>query len=173
MADTERIDPRDLVGWGEVFKNIETDEFNELALFAGGVSGSPMSLVPLVDENRHWFTSVTGAHLTAGPWEQMFCAHGRGATGRIRGAHALRDPRLFQQFCRSGQSSAPTIRLDWTRPLECEADCEPARRGTECEPANDGWLGVRFIAAAARARRSRRAGVNHMRVFPGGRVRRW
>ncbi len=82
------------VRWGEVFESIETDEFKELALLAGGVSGTPIALVTLIDENRQWFTSVTGAHITAGPWEQTFCAHAVEQRAVFVVPDALQDPRF-------------------------------------------------------------------------------
>ncbi|MBA3296172.1 MAG: GAF domain-containing sensor histidine kinase [Acidobacteria bacterium] len=75
MGDSEQSVAVEAVRWTEVFESIETNEFKELALLAREVSRSPIALVTLVDEERHWFTSVTGASLTAGPWEQTFCAH--------------------------------------------------------------------------------------------------
>ncbi len=63
------------VRWTEVFDSIEIDAFEELALLAGEISRAPIAMVTLVDEDRQWFTSVTGAHISAGPWEQTFCAH--------------------------------------------------------------------------------------------------
>ena len=74
--DAPRLSP--LVGsvpWTEVFENIEGDAFEELALLAGEVARAPIAMVTLVDEERQWFTSVTGAQIAAGPWEQTFCAH--------------------------------------------------------------------------------------------------
>lgn len=94
MGDPEERASLGSVRWGEVFESIETDEFNELALLAGGVSGAPIALVTLVDENRQWFTSVTGAHLTAGPWEQTFCAHAVQQRAVFVVPDALRDPRF-------------------------------------------------------------------------------
>jgi len=82
------------VRWTEVFEGIESDAFLELALLAGEVSRSPIALVTLVDEDRHWFTSVTGAHLTEGPWEQTFCAHAVRQTGLFVVSDAARDPRF-------------------------------------------------------------------------------
>ncbi|MBA2354829.1 MAG: GAF domain-containing sensor histidine kinase [Acidobacteria bacterium] len=63
------------VRWTEVFESMESDAFEEVARLAGEVSRAPIALITLVDEDRHWFTSVVGTHLTAGPWEQTFCAH--------------------------------------------------------------------------------------------------
>jgi len=75
MSDTYPTPSTPAVRWTEVFAAIEPDAFAELAILAGQVSRAPIALVTLLDENRHWFTSVIGAQLTEGPWEQTFCAH--------------------------------------------------------------------------------------------------
>jgi GAF domain-containing protein len=82
------------VRWTEVFETIEATEFRELALLARGVSGAPIALVTLVDEDRQWFTSVIGADLTAGPWEQTFCTHAVQQRAVFVVPDAVRDPRF-------------------------------------------------------------------------------
>lgn len=80
--------------WGDVFESIERDAFEELALLASEVSRAPIALVTLVDDDRHWFISVTGTHLTAGPWEQTFCAHAAKQRAVFVVPDARRDPRF-------------------------------------------------------------------------------
>ncbi|HXG57317.1 MAG TPA: GAF domain-containing protein [Vicinamibacterales bacterium] len=94
MGDTDQSGALGAVRWTEVFESIDADEFTELALLAREVSKAPIALVTLVDEDRQWFTSVTGARLTAGPWEQTFCAHAVQQHGVFVVPDALRDPRF-------------------------------------------------------------------------------
>ncbi len=82
------------VRWTEVFEGIEAEAFRELALLAREVSRAPIALVTLVDEERHWFTSVTGAQLTEGPWEGTFCSHAVQQTNVFVVPDAARDHRF-------------------------------------------------------------------------------
>jgi GAF domain-containing protein len=50
-------------------------DFDDVVRLVAQICEAPRAAINLIDENRQWFTSVTGAHLTAGPWEQTFCAH--------------------------------------------------------------------------------------------------
>lgn len=94
MEDPEQGASAGSVRWTEVFESLEANEFRELALLAGGVSRAPIALVTLVDEDRQWFTSVTGARLAAGPWEQTFCAHAVLQRSLFVVPDALEDPRF-------------------------------------------------------------------------------
>jgi len=86
------------VRWTEIFATIESDAFQELALLAGEVSRSPIAMVTLVDENQRWFTSSTGAQLTAGPWEQTFCSHAVQQVDLFVVRDATLDPRFAQSL---------------------------------------------------------------------------
>ncbi|MCA1585541.1 MAG: hypothetical protein LC791_12505 [Acidobacteria bacterium] len=108
--------------WTEVFEGIEAEAFRELALLAGEVSRAPITLVTLVDEERHWFTSVTGAHLTEGPWEGTFCAHAVLQTG----VFVVPDAALDLRFARNPLVCAPLTSASmrahrWWRMRACSA----------------------------------------------------
>ena len=47
--------------------------FNDLALLAAFVCGTPMSLVSLLDENRQWAKAMVGLNTRVLPREQAFC----------------------------------------------------------------------------------------------------
>lgn len=127
------------VGWTEVFDSIEVDAFEELALLAGEVSRAPIAMVTLVDDDRQWFTSVTGAHISAGPWEQTFCAHAVQQRTPFVVPDATRDPRFATNPL---VQSAPYVRFYAGAPLItgasvvgtlCVMDVAP--RGLEAESA--------------------------------------
>ncbi|MFN2444503.1 MAG: hypothetical protein ABR606_02760 [Vicinamibacterales bacterium] len=110
------------VRWTEVFEGIEAEAFRELALLAGEVSRAPIALVTLVDEERHWFTSVTGAHLTEGPWEGTFCAHAVQQTGVFVVPDAALDLRLRATlWCALPLTSASMRAHRWWRMRACSA----------------------------------------------------
>jgi len=49
--------------------------FDDLARLAAQISGTPISLITLLDENRQWFKSRVGLDLTETPREVSFCSH--------------------------------------------------------------------------------------------------
>lgn len=102
------------VRWTEVFETLETDAFEELALLAGEVTRAPIAMVTLVDEDRQWFTSVTGAQIAAGPWEQTFCAHAVQQATLFVVPDTTRDPRFATNPL---VESAPHIRFYAGAPL--------------------------------------------------------
>ena len=149
------------VRWTEVFEAIETagcehvaprstDAFEELALLAGEVTHAPIAMVTLVDEDRQWFTSVTGAQIAAGPWEQTFCAHAVQQPTLFVVPDATRDPRFATNPL---VESAPHIRFYAGAPLIegsglvgtlCVMDVAPRTRSRRnrpraCAPWRDTW----------------------------------
>ncbi|MEO6239628.1 MAG: GAF domain-containing sensor histidine kinase [Vicinamibacterales bacterium] len=86
--------PIEPVRWAEVFETLEADAFAELARLAGDLSSAPIALVTLIDENRHWFTSVVGTPLAVGSWEETFCSHAVRQTAVFVVPDARCDPRF-------------------------------------------------------------------------------
>ncbi|HXG86882.1 MAG TPA: GAF domain-containing sensor histidine kinase [Vicinamibacterales bacterium] len=100
--------------WTDVFEGLDREAFTELAVIAAELSHAPMAMVTLVDEDRHWFTSVTGVQLTAGPWEQTFCSHAVRQTNLFVVPDATLDPQFA--FSPLVQSS-PFVRFYAGAPL--------------------------------------------------------
>ncbi len=60
------------------YRILDTDPepaFDDLALLASQICGTPMALITLVDEDRQWFKSRVGVSLTETARQISFCAH--------------------------------------------------------------------------------------------------
>jgi len=60
----------------EVLDTAPTDEFDDIALLASRICGTPIAMISLVDENRQWFKSKVGTEVNETPRDIAFCAHG-------------------------------------------------------------------------------------------------
>ncbi|HEY1366562.1 MAG TPA: ATP-binding protein [Gaiellaceae bacterium] len=69
--------------------------FDDLALLAAQVCGTPISLVTLVDEERQWFKARVGIELTASAREVSICAHAIAGEGLLEVPDAELDPRFL------------------------------------------------------------------------------
>lgn len=59
----------------DVLDSLPEPAFDELALLAARICGTPIALITFVDETRQWFKSRVGIGLTETPRELAFCAH--------------------------------------------------------------------------------------------------
>src|ERR1044071_9710501 len=50
-------------------------DFDDIVALASNVCGVPMSLVSLIDTDRHWFKARVGSDLTETTRDMSFCAH--------------------------------------------------------------------------------------------------
>ena len=69
-------------------------EFDDLALLASLVCGTPMALISLVDRDRQWFKARIGFPVQETARNQAFCAHGILDSGVFEVPDARLDPRF-------------------------------------------------------------------------------
>lgn len=76
---------------------LDTDpeqRFDDLALLASQICGTPMALISLVDGDRQWFKARVGVTLTQTPRDVAFCARAIEQPGLFVVPDALEDPRF-------------------------------------------------------------------------------
>jgi PAS domain S-box-containing protein len=101
--------------------------FDDLALLAAQICGTPISLVSLVDEDRQWFKARVGTETTATTRDVSFCAHAIVGEGMLEVPDTELDPRFLDNPYVTGDDDE--IRFYAGAPLVTE---EGAALGTLC-----------------------------------------
>jgi anti-sigma regulatory factor (Ser/Thr protein kinase) len=76
---------------------LDTDpeqRFDDLALLASQICGTPMALISLIDGDRQWFKARVGLAVTQTPRDVAFCARAIEQPGLFIVPDALEDPRF-------------------------------------------------------------------------------
>jgi PAS domain S-box-containing protein len=80
----------------EILDTASEPEFDDLALIASQICGTPISMVTLVDRDRQWFKSHVGTDLQQTPRDVAFCAHAILQRDLFVVPDATEDPRFAQ-----------------------------------------------------------------------------
>ncbi|MFI5958675.1 ATP-binding protein [Cryptosporangium sp. NPDC051539] len=99
---------------------LDTDheaEFDDIALLAAEICGTPIALVSLVDERRQWFKAHVGIDFRETCRDVAFCAHALAQTDILEVPDATTDPRFANNPMVVGE---PYIRFYAGAPLRVE-----------------------------------------------------
>ncbi|WP_203733202.1 GAF domain-containing sensor histidine kinase [Paractinoplanes durhamensis] len=113
------------------------EDFDDIALLASEICGTPMGLVSLVDNDRQWFKAKVGLELTQVPRELSFCSHAINSHDLLEVPDATQDIRFADNpYVQGGlrfYAGAPVV-LDGTFAVGtvCVIDHEP-RELTEAQ----------------------------------------
>jgi PAS domain S-box-containing protein len=123
--------------------------YDDVAVLAARLCGTPIALVTLVDERRQWFKAAVGLGLRETPREQSFCAHAIcDAAAAGPGPMVVADARADERFRANPLvTGAPHIRFYAGAPLVapgghalgtvCVIDTEPREATAEMRAALD------------------------------------
>ncbi|MEU4242940.1 ATP-binding protein [Actinoplanes sp. NPDC026619] len=106
------------------------EDFDDIALLAAEICGTPMGLVSLVDTDRQWFKAKVGLDLTQVPRELSFCTHAINSHELLEVPDAVADIRFADNpYVKGGirfYAGAPVV-LDGTYAVGtvCVVDHEP------------------------------------------------
>ncbi len=115
-----------------VLDTLPEQDFDDIALLASEICGTPMGLVTLVDEDRQWFKAKVGIDIDQTHRDASFCAHTVRGHELLEVPDATVDPRFGQNPFVLGDASvrfyagAPVV-LDGTHAVGtvCVIDQEP------------------------------------------------
>ncbi|GAA2577906.1 GAF domain-containing sensor histidine kinase [Winogradskya consettensis] len=116
----------------EVLDTLPEEDFDDIALLAAEICGTPMGLVSLVDEDRQWFKAKVGLDLDETQRDISFCAHALGGHEVLEVPDARIDSRFSENPLVTGErnfrfyAGAPVV-LDGTHSVGtvCVIDHEP------------------------------------------------
>jgi signal transduction histidine kinase len=80
----------------QVLDTAPEEDFDDIALLASEICGTPMGLVSLVDEDRQWFKARTGLGIGETTRESSFCAHAITGHELLEVSDATTDPRFAE-----------------------------------------------------------------------------
>ena len=80
--------------WYEILDSVSEQVFDDLALAASQVCGTPIAMITLIAENRQWFKSKIGLSVNETSRDLSFCAHAILKPGVFEVKDALKDPRF-------------------------------------------------------------------------------
>src|SRR5690554_812058 len=92
-------------------------DFDDLTELAATICSVPVSLIGLIDQNRHWFKAKTGTSLESSPRDISFCGHAINGDELFIVENALDDERFYDNPL---VNEDPNIRFYAGMPLKTE-----------------------------------------------------
>ncbi|MEM6512278.1 MAG: GAF domain-containing protein [Pseudomonadota bacterium] len=126
MSDTAERQRLETLGRYNLLDTAAEQVFDDLTRLAAAISGSPISLVSIVDDHRQWFKSRVGLDAEQTPRDQAFCAHAILDNTPFIIEDATRDQRFVDNPLVTGE---PNIRFYAGMPLIVE---DGSALGTLC-----------------------------------------